>query len=527
MCPDAVEQLRSRPALGVAEALDQPQLLRLLGSVEERLRMLHREVVVPITVHQQQGDGADPRDNVDRCLGQHRPARRRHSRPQHPARQQPPDACLDGPVQPPHRRGAAIEPAAHRGDRDNSVDPADQRRVAQHDRPTHRPAAGDDLAVSPLAQRLHGRLEVGDLAVAERRMAAGAAVAPEIEREHTGVSSEGNAHIADVRLVDRAREAVRDDDADATVERLVCARGGVMPRREPFPVGGEQRQLLGTDEGFRCGHSAILAGIPRPGSVAQPNLCFRKVPVATLLLLTNSSGSSVDVLPTLGLLGHTVRLLPLEAAVLVDAPPADVVILDARRDLIAAKATCRVLRTTGASAPLLAVVTEGGLAAIAADWGLDDVMLDTAGPAEVEARIRLALGRAAAQQAPANEEIRSGDLAIDEATYQARVGTKPLDLTFKEFELLKYLAQHPGRVFTRAQLLQEVWGYDYFGGTRTVDVHVRRLRAKLGPEREALIGTVRNVGYKFVAQAVSALPHDELPADEIATLTHTAELTAP
>jgi DNA-binding response OmpR family regulator len=73
-----------------------------------------------------------------------------------------------------------------------------------------------------------------------------------------------------------------------------------------------------------------------------------------------------------------------------------------------------------------------------------------------------------------------------------------LDLTFKEFELLKFLAQHPGRVFTRAHLLQEVWGYDYFGGTRTVDVHVRRLRAKLGPEHEALIGTVRNVGYRFV-----------------------------
>ena len=75
-----------------------------------------------------------------------------------------------------------------------------------------------------------------------------------------------------------------------------------------------------------------------------------------------------------------------------------------------------------------------------------------------------------------------------------------LDLTYKEFELLKFLAQHPGRVFTRAQLLQEVWGYDYFGGTRTVDVHVRRLRAKLGAEHEQLIGTVRNVGYKFVRQ---------------------------
>ena len=232
--------------------------------------------------------------------------------------------------------------------------------------------------------------------------------------------------------------------------------------------------------------------------------------LATLLLLTNAAGSSAEVLPTLGLLGHSVKVLPLDAAALVDAPPADIVILDARRDLVAARGTSRVLRTTGASAPLLAVVTEGGLAAIATDWGLDDVVLDSAGPAEVEARLRLALGRAesAATGTPGerSEEIRSGDLSIDESTYQAKVGTQPLDLTFKEFELLKYLAQHPGRVFTRAQLLQEVWGYDYFGGTRTVDVHVRRLRAKLGPDRESLIGTVRNVGYKFVAQTVDPLP---------------------
>jgi DNA-binding response OmpR family regulator len=95
-------------------------------------------------------------------------------------------------------------------------------------------------------------------------------------------------------------------------------------------------------------------------------------------------------------------------------------------------------------------------------------------------------------------EIRNGDLVVDEATYSAKLKGRVLDLTFKEFELLKYLAQHPGRVFTRAQLLQEVWGYDYFGGTRTVDVHVRRLRAKLGVENEQLIGTVRNVGYRFV-----------------------------
>ena len=94
-------------------------------------------------------------------------------------------------------------------------------------------------------------------------------------------------------------------------------------------------------------------------------------------------------------------------------------------------------------------------------------------------------------------------MTVDEHAYTAKLNGKALDLTFKEFELLKFLAQHPGRVFSRAQLLQEVWGYDYYGGTRTVDVHVRRLRAKLGPEHEAMIGTVRNVGYKFVRQPTS------------------------
>ena len=85
-----------------------------------------------------------------------------------------------------------------------------------------------------------------------------------------------------------------------------------------------------------------------------------------------------------------------------------------------------------------------------------------------------------------------------------RLRGRILDLTYKEFELLKYLAQHPGRVFTRSQLLQEVWGYDYFGGTRTVDVHVRRLRAKLGTDYEVLIGTVRNVGYRFVPEVADS-----------------------
>jgi DNA-binding response OmpR family regulator len=102
---------------------------------------------------------------------------------------------------------------------------------------------------------------------------------------------------------------------------------------------------------------------------------------------------------------------------------------------------------------------------------------------------------------------------IDPTTYSARLKGRPLDLTYKEFELLKFLAQHPGRVFTRDQLLREVWGYDYFGGTRTVDVHVRRLRAKLGSEYESMIGTVRQVGYKFIAAPPRQLPDtDRAPA---------------
>ncbi len=227
--------------------------------------------------------------------------------------------------------------------------------------------------------------------------------------------------------------------------------------------------------------------------------------MAHLLLLTNALAPSAEVLPALGLLAHHVRILPAEASALVDAPVADAVLVDARRELAMAKSLCRVLRMTGLSAPLLVILTEGGLAGLTTEWGVDDVLLDTAGPAEVEARLRLALGRLVDDGEESDLRITAGSLVIDEASYSVRLHSELLDLTYKEFELLKYLAQHPGRVFTRAQLLQEVWGYDYFGGTRTVDVHVRRLRAKLGTDYEALIGTVRNVGYRFVPEQVAAL----------------------
>ena len=222
--------------------------------------------------------------------------------------------------------------------------------------------------------------------------------------------------------------------------------------------------------------------------------------MARILLLTNTMGASAEVLPALALLQHQVKILPAEISVLVDVPEVDCLLVDARRDLPNAKSFTKLISATGVSSPIIVITTEGGLSAINADWNVDDVILDTAGPAEVEARIRIVVGNTSAQllaSNPNSQEIRSGDVVIDERTYTAKLKGRVLDLTFKEFELLKYLAQHPGRVFTRSQLLQEIWGYDYFGGTRTVDVHIRRLRSKLGPEFEAIIGTVRNVGYRF------------------------------
>jgi DNA-binding response OmpR family regulator len=219
--------------------------------------------------------------------------------------------------------------------------------------------------------------------------------------------------------------------------------------------------------------------------------------VASILVLSSDEGSSV--LPALNLLSHRVRTIPAEPAALVNAPTADIVVVDARHDLAGAKALCRILTTTGLSAALLVAVSEAGMPALNSEWGFDDVVLASAGPGEVDARIRLLTTRAA--KSSDDQMISTSGVTIDEVSYQAKVNGRALDLTFKEFELLRFLAGHPQRVFTREQLLSEVWGYDYFGGTRTVDVHVRRLRAKLG-DMESLIGTVRNVGYRFtVAEA--------------------------
>lgn len=220
-----------------------------------------------------------------------------------------------------------------------------------------------------------------------------------------------------------------------------------------------------------------------------------------IALLSTASPAVESALPALELLPHRVRVhAPDESSGLTGSARPDVVIVDGTRNLVTARNTAVSLSGLERPLPVLVTVTEGGMAAVAPSWCVSDVLLHTAGPAEIEARLRLALADAGTNALENDDAvIRAGAVVIDENSYTVKLGGRALNLTFKEFELLKFLAQHAGRVFTRHQLLSEVWGYDYYGGTRTVDVHIRRLRAKLGADHEHLITTVRNVGYSFAA----------------------------
>ena len=260
----------------------------------------------------------------------------------------------------------------------------------------------------------------------------------------------------------------------------------------------------------------------------------------TDLTLMTFASDPATVLPSLALLSHRVRVLPMDAASLVKMPENTILLLDARDDLATAKTLCRLIHASGLSTPIVLVLTEGGFTVVNSQWGIADVVVASASPAEVEGRLRLVSERGNAPSSASagasspelgmtveDGQIRSGDLVVDTNGYTASLRGRPIDLAYKEFELLKYLVQHPGRVFTRAQLLQEVWGYDYYGGTRTVDVHIRRLRAKLGGEYEHVIGTVRNVGYRFdppdnerdedAAKAAASTPVDKANSDNAQT----------
>lgn len=212
--------------------------------------------------------------------------------------------------------------------------------------------------------------------------------------------------------------------------------------------------------------------------------------MTSIVILTSASDSP---LPTLGLLPHHVVIAPMTPQSLADHNTCDLVILDGVRDLVAAKNMASLLSTAKLPVPVVLALSESSLAVVDASWGISDFLLTTSSLAEIDARIRLTVTSNAPQSATG---LSHSGVSIDEHSFQAAVGGRALDLTFKEFELLRFLVANPSRVFTREQLLSEVWGYDYFGGTRTVDVHVRRLRAKLG-DHESVIGTVRNVGYRF------------------------------
>ena len=178
--------------------------------------------------------------------------------------------------------------------------------------------------------------------------------------------------------------------------------------------------------------------------------------------------------------------------------PPDVIAIEAGDDLPRAHKTIQKLRDGGplVEVPILLGVTVARLPALDFSIGFDDFVLLPIVPAELYARLRQLDWKSATFGS--DEVIKIDDLVIDIAGYEARIAGRRIDLTHQEFELLRFLAQHRGRVFTRQALLERAWGYQYAGGTRTVDIHVRRVRSKLGNAGE-LIETVRNVGYKMRA----------------------------
>jgi two-component system, OmpR family, alkaline phosphatase synthesis response regulator PhoP len=202
---------------------------------------------------------------------------------------------------------------------------------------------------------------------------------------------------------------------------------------------------------------------------------------------------------TLDLAGYPWKAVG-NASLAVQHEPADgwsgaVVVAD--DDAEGAFGICRALRKRdSALEPILLLVTGAQLSDLEMREDLfDDFCLSPFHPKELEARMRHLFWRTGRGARP--EIVEYGDLILNLETYQAALSNKPLDLTYMEYELLKFFATHPGKVFTREQLLSRVWGYEYYGGARTVDVHVRRLRAKLGEEHANLIQTVRSVGYRF------------------------------
>ena len=212
-----------------------------------------------------------------------------------------------------------------------------------------------------------------------------------------------------------------------------------------------------------------------------------------LALLSDRTPDSA--LPALLEVAPDLKIEPLSVASLdhVLAIEPEAIVVDAAENAPQAWSVLTALRDRDARVPATVIVERDQLDRYPWHETADELVYPGAPAAELRVRLAMLRRRAGAGD---GSVIRLGALSLDTDTYHVTISGRPLDLTFKEFELLRFLAQHPGRVFTRPALLREVWGYDFYGGTRTVDVHVRRLRAKLGPEHEHLIETVRSVGYR-------------------------------
>jgi DNA-binding response OmpR family regulator len=220
----------------------------------------------------------------------------------------------------------------------------------------------------------------------------------------------------------------------------------------------------------------------------------------TLVLLSDGAEDVRELLSDFPVAPWRIVRVPLKATDPEDLIPIhpDLLLIDTTQDIQAAESATRTLALAWEIGlpPIIVIVDDETVGRFRFESGADDFLLVDASAGEISARLGLAVRRSG--RGDEATVLKVGDLTVNPENYQVYVHGRPLDLTYKEFELLKFLAQRPGRVCDRDLLLREVWGYDYFGGTRTVDVHVRRLRAKLGPEHEALIETIRNVGYRLV-----------------------------
>ena len=213
-------------------------------------------------------------------------------------------------------------------------------------------------------------------------------------------------------------------------------------------------------------------------------------------LLLHPDPPPPDVVRALDLAGYSWKVVADEAG--ANAGSWGGAIISAEHTGDSAFAFARAIRTGDqAIAPVLLLIRGTQLADLEGRHEtFDDFCVTPFHPVEFEARLKHLLVRGGFSDLT-EEVVMYDHLVLNLETYQAQIGGRPLDLTYMEYELLKFLASNPGRVFTRETLLSRVWGYEYYGGARTVDVHIRRLRAKLGEEHAQLIQTVRSVGYKF------------------------------